>query len=105
MSTIKFTKDEKAKADAKGDRRSLPLARPAHAEMREAMDMAMARITLEDIAKTAGCGVNALKQARMAPGSTGYRKPPAGLQRALHELCKEQARYFIRLAEQLRPKS
>ncbi len=38
----------------------------------------------------------------MSPEAEGYRSPPAGLQRALHELCKERATYFTELAEQLR---
>ena len=69
----------------------------------EAVDRAMVKITLDEIAKAAGCSVSTLRQSRMAPDAVGYRSPPAGLQRALHELCKERAKYFTELAEQLRP--
>lgn len=78
-------------------------ATPTHADLCDAMDKAMVRISIEDIAKATGCGVNTLRQSRMKPGTRGYRSPPAGLLRALHELCKARAKYFLDLAEQLRP--
>lgn len=90
MSTQKFT-------SAKKDEQT------ADAELRAAMDKVMARVTLEDIAKVAGCGVNSLKQARLDPGASGHRKPPASLGRALHEISRERATYFAELAKQLRP--
>jgi len=78
-------------------------AGPENDELREAMDKVMARVTLEDIAKAADCGVNALKQARLDPSASGYRKPPAGLHRALHQVCRERAKYFLDLAKRLKP--
>lgn len=72
-------------------------------DLREAMDRVLARVTLEDIAKAADCGVNSLKQARLDPSASGYRKPPATLRRALHEVCRKQASYFSELARQLKP--
>ena len=68
-----------------------------------AVDRAMVKITLDEIAKASGCSVSTLRQSRMAPDAVGHRSPPAGLQRALHELCKDRAKYFTDLAEQLRP--
>ena len=98
MSTKKFTHPETA-----GDRRAVSSQRGQTLDLREAMDMVTAKITLEDIAKAVGCGANTLRQSRMAPDAVGHRSPPAGLQRALHELCKDRAKYFTELAEQLRP--
>ncbi len=51
----------------------------------------------------AGCGVNALKQARLDPGAAGHRKLPATLGKALHQICRERVKYFAELTEQLRP--
>lgn len=70
--------------------------------VREAMDKVMTRVTLEEIAKGAGCGVNVLKQSRLDPAATGYRNPPAGLRRALYEVCRARARHFLDLAKQLK---
>lgn len=98
MSTKKFTQPETA-----SDRRTGSAQRGPALDLREAMDRVTAKITLEDIAKAVGCGANTLRQSRMAPDAVGHRSPPAGLQRAMHHLCKERAKYFIELAEQLRP--
>lgn len=98
MSTKKFTHPEAA-----SDKPTVSSRRSQTPDLREAMDRVTAKITLEDIAKAVGCGANTLRQSRMSPEAEGYRSPPAGLQRALHELCKERATYFTELAEQLRP--
>ena len=85
------------------DKRTLHVVLPTGVDLRDAMDKAMARITLDDIANAAGCSVNTLKQSRLKPDNAGYRSPPASLRRALFELCRERAKYFIELAEELRP--
>ena len=72
-------------------------------ELRKAMDKVMARVTLDDIAEAAGYSVNTLKQARLDPSASGYRKLPAGLRRILHQICRERANYFLQLARQLKP--
>lgn len=98
MSTKKFTHSATASERLTGSAKRGPAL-----DLREAMDRVTAKITLEDIAKAVGCGANTLRQSRMAPDAVGHRSPPAGLQRALHELCKDRAKYFTELAEQLRP--
>lgn len=98
MSTKKFTQPEAA-----SDRRTGSSHRGPALDLREAMDRVTAKITLEDIAKAVGCGANTLRQSRMAPDAVGHRSPPAGLQRAMHDLCKDRAKYFAELAERLRP--
>jgi len=98
MSTRKFTHPPTA-----NDKRTLSVhGLPGGLDFREAMDGAMVKIGLEDIAKAAGCSVNTLKQSRLSPDTVGYRSPPAGLRQALHELCKDRAKYFMELAERLR---
>lgn len=90
MSRENFTKDKKD-------------ARALDDDLREAMDNVMARVTITDIAEAAGCSANTLMQARMDPSAKGYRKPPAGLRSALHQVCRERAKYFLELARQLKP--
>jgi hypothetical protein len=72
-------------------------------DLRDDMDKVMARVTLDDIAKAAGCGPNTLRQARLDPSASGYRKAPVGLRQALHQICRERAKYFLDLAKKLRP--
>ena len=98
MSTKTFTPSKSPR-----EKRAVSTQRGQTLDLREAMDGVTAKITLEDIAKAVGCGANTLRQSRMSPEAGGYRSPPAGLQRALHELCKDRAKYFTELAEQLRP--
>lgn len=76
---------------------------PDSADLREAMDKVMARVTLDDIAQVAGCSVNTLKQTRLDPMSAGYRNPPPGLRQALLQICRDRAQYFAELAKLLRP--
>jgi len=90
MSRTNFTKDTK-------DSRALDDG------LREAMDKVMARVKISDIAKAAGCSDNTLMQARLDPSAKGYRNPPAGLRSALHQVCRERAKYFLELARQLKP--
>lgn len=97
MSNIKFTPKAAPTSKSVKERESGRL------DAYEAVDKAMVKITLDEIAKAAACSVSTLRQSRLDPDAVGYRNPPAGLRLALHELCKDRAQYFTDLAEQLRP--
>lgn len=73
-------------------------------DFKEATDRATtARITLADIASTAGVSDNAIRRARLDPRSRdSYRSPPDGWQAAIAKLATERAAELTRLAEELR---
>ena len=58
--------------------------------------------TLADIAEAAGVSDNAIRRARLDPGSgDSYRRPPDGWQGAVAKLARERAAELVRLAEEL----
>ena len=68
---------------------------------REATDELLAHATLEDLAKTLGVSVQALRQARAVEGTSGYRSPPEGWEKGVLRLAKAQERHFRGLAGKL----
>ena len=71
-------------------------------KFQEASDRAIgACITLADIAEAAGTAPQTLRRARIDPGSSNYRRPPDGWERAIARLARERAAELRKLAEQL----
>jgi hypothetical protein len=71
-------------------------------EFSEASDALTQRCpTLADIAKEAGVSAGLVRQARLDPESSSYRKPPDGWEAAIAKLARERAAELVRLAEEL----
>lgn len=67
-----------------------------------ATDRLTACPTHQDIADTAGwTSVQTVRQARLDPSSSSYRKPPDGWQAAIAQLARERAGELLELAEEL----
>lgn len=68
----------------------------------EATDRAIQTcITLAEIAKAAGVSHHGIRRARLKPGTSSYRSPPAGWEGKLAKLARKRARELERLAEEL----
>lgn len=57
---------------------------------RESTDQLIKNVTLENLAKTMGVSVQSLRQARMSPDSSAYRRPPNGWEFAVCALAKDR---------------
>lgn len=72
-------------------------------EFTEATDRLTACPTHQDIAEAAGwTSVQTVRQARLDPSSSSYRRPPEGWQRAVADLAEQRARELVDLAAELR---
>lgn len=70
-------------------------------DFKDATDRLSATVTQEDIATAAGVSVSTIRQARMAPGSEGYRSPPPGWEAAVAKLARARAAQLLKLSEDL----
>lgn len=68
---------------------------------RKATDELLASVTLEDLASAMGVHVQAVRQARAQECSAGFRRPPAGWEKAAAKLARRQAERLERLAGRL----
>jgi hypothetical protein len=68
---------------------------------KQATDALLESITLEDLAKSLGVSVQAIRQARAVEGSTARRSPPGGWEAAAAKLAKAKAQKLERLSERL----
>ena len=58
--------------------------------------------THEEIADAAGwTSVQTVRQARLDPASTSFRRPPDGWESAIAKLARERAAELLKLAEEL----
>lgn len=64
----------------------------------EMTDELLKCFTAAEIAERIGCSVGAVKQARLQPGTSGYRSPPPGWEKALKELARERGGDLLSLA-------
>ncbi len=55
----------------------------------------------DDLAGELGCSAQAIRQARMAEGTSGHRSPPPGWEAAAAKLARRKADQFRKLAERL----
>ena len=67
----------------------------------QATDLLMKCRNLRDVARTASVSYQAVRQARLAPGHSNKRPPPAGWERAVAALARERATELEELAERL----
>jgi hypothetical protein len=68
---------------------------------RKATDALLESVTLEDLAAAMGVSIQAVRQARVAEGSTAFRSPPKGWEVAAARLAARRASKFDRLAQGL----
>jgi hypothetical protein len=59
-------------------------------------------VTLADIAEASGGAESTIRQARLDPDSSSYRRPPEGWQAAIAKLAEARAAELSRLAAELR---
>ena len=70
-------------------------------EFREAARILGEQVTTQDIADALGVSQYAIRQARLAPGAPGYRRPPGNWRQAIAKLARERARQLEELAARL----
>lgn len=70
-------------------------------DFRTATDILTRGLTQADIADAAGVSHAAIRQARIDPGASSYRRPPDGWERAIAKLARKRAAELERLAEEL----
>jgi len=70
-------------------------------DFRKATDELLAAVTLEDLAEATGASVQAVRQARAQEGTSAFRKPPTGWERAAAKLARRRAGKLEQLAERL----
>lgn len=71
---------------------------------RQATDALLESVTLEDLAKSMGVSVQAVRQARATETSTAHRLPPTGWEMAVTKLAGRRVQLFERLIERLSAK-
>jgi hypothetical protein len=71
---------------------------------KKATDALFSRPTAADLARELGVSEQAVKQARGAPNSTGFRSPPPSWELAVGRLARKQGGKLMRLAEALNTK-
>jgi hypothetical protein len=59
--------------------------------------------TLASVAQELGVSAGLVRQARMDPSASSYRKPPAGWQAAVARLARKRITELARLADALEP--
>src|SRR5690606_36865398 len=70
-------------------------------DFREAARILGEQVTTEDIADALGVSLYTIRQARLAPGAAGYRRPPANWRYALARLARGGARRVGELCARL----
>lgn len=69
---------------------------------KQATDALLESITLEDMARELEVSIQALRQARASEGSTAYRTPPSGWERAAIKVINRRVRELSALAKALK---
>lgn len=78
------------------------LSTPGYAvDFKTASDRLRKCHTLADVARVSGAAEPTIRQARLDPSSSSYRKPPEGWQAAIAKLARERAGELLELAEEL----
>jgi hypothetical protein len=70
-------------------------------DFKTATDRVGGCITHGEIAEAAGVSIQTIRQARMDPESTSYRKPPPGWQGSLARLARQRSEELAALADEL----
>ncbi len=70
-------------------------------DFKEATDLLGRVVTQEEIAAAAGVSHAAVRQARLDPSNSSYRRPPEGWEGAIARLARERAAELEQLAEEL----
>jgi hypothetical protein len=71
-------------------------------DFRTAATLLSKQVTTAEIADALGVSPHSIRQARLAPGAPGYRRPPAGWAQALARLAAERSDELQELAQALR---
>lgn len=70
-------------------------------DYKTATDRLAERVTHEDLAEALGVSVNAVRAARLDPGTDSHRTPPEGWERAVAQLARTRAAELEELAAEL----
>ena len=71
-------------------------------DFNEATDRLAACPTHDEVADAAGwTSVQTVRQARLDPSSTGYRRPPGGWEPVIARLARQRAAELVKLAAEL----
>ena len=70
-------------------------------DFKAATDLLGRVVTQQEIADAAGVSHAAVRQARLDPSSSSYRRPPDGWQAAIAKLARERAAELLELAGEL----
>jgi hypothetical protein len=68
----------------------------------EATDWLTKGVSLADLARELGASYGLIRQARMAPESPSFRRPPTGWEEAVARLAEKRAQELLALKEALR---
>jgi hypothetical protein len=69
---------------------------------REVLDRLCANLGHNEVAKALGISVQAIRQARMRPESSGFRAPPKDWENVAIRLAEERVWQYRKLIEQIR---
>lgn len=67
----------------------------------EATDQLMKGVSLADLARELGASYGLIRQARMNPSSSSFRRPPSGWETAVARLAEERANELLKLRDEL----
>jgi hypothetical protein len=70
-------------------------------DFKTATDVLTRRVTAEEIAEASGVSISTIARARLESSSPAYRTPPAGWERAVHQLAEQRCRELRELADAL----
>ena len=70
-------------------------------DFKTATDRVAGCISHAEIAEAAGVSIQTIRQARMDPSSSSYRKPPAGWQAVLARLALHRSRELVEFAKEI----
>ncbi len=70
-------------------------------EFRAATDALAGKVTHQELAAELGVSVQAIRQARLEPDASSYRRPPAGWEVAVARLAEKRGGELLELAREL----
>jgi hypothetical protein len=71
-------------------------------DFRKATDELFAVISHDELAKTLGCSVATIRQARLDESAKAHRNPPEGWQKAVAKMAEGRSGALARLATRLK---